>query len=253
MRIKARILSIRVNNESSSRERQAYTWWQVFLVIAIMGVLAALLLPDHRGVREAARRVQCGNNLRQIGLALHHYHDEYQSFPPAYTVNEAGQPLHSWRTLILPFLEQQHLYESVDLSKPWHDPANEAAFKTAVPVYLCPSAEIDEIHTTYMGMVGPDACLHPTKPRSLSEITDGTSETLMVIETSPQQAVHWMAPQDEGVQFLLSFNEEDELDHDFGMNVLFADGSARFVTAAMSDAARQALVTVDGGETIGEW
>ncbi|APZ94979.1 DUF1559 domain-containing protein [Fuerstiella marisgermanici] len=90
-------------------------------LVLIGGVLLAMLLPFNRG-SEAPRRLQCKNNLKQIGLALHNYHDVYEAFPPAFTVNSDGHPLHSWRTLILPFMEQQALYDSIDLSKPWSDP-----------------------------------------------------------------------------------------------------------------------------------
>ena len=234
-------------------KRAGLTLIELLVVLGILGVLVALMLPAVRRGGEAPRRTQCRNNLKQIGLALHNYHDVYQLFPPAYTVDQTGQPLHSWRTLILPFLEQQHLYESIDLTKPWDDPANADAYKTIVPPYICPSATIDRLHTTYTGMVGPDACLPPTQSRSLSEIKDGTSETVMVIEAAEPDAVHWMNPQDVGVRFLLSFNADSELDHEGGTHALFADGSVQFLSAEMSNTARQALATVAGSDTIDEW
>lgn len=232
--------------------RRAFTLIELLVVIAIIAILIALLLPAVQQAREAARRTQCRNNLKQIGLALHLYHDEYRSFPPAYTVDETGQPLHSWRTLILPFIDQQQLYDSIDLSKPWDDPANAEAFQTAVPPYICPSTTIDQFHTTYTGMVGPDAALPLTDGRPISEFTDGTSNTVIVIEAAEQDAVHWMNPQDAGVRFLLSFDEDSEFDHDGGTHALLADGSVQFLSAKMSNETRQALVTVAGGETIDE-
>lgn len=78
-------------------------------------LLLALLMPTTRTANNAARRSQCSNNLKQIGLALLIYHDTYGEFPPAYTVDDKGNHLHSWRTLLLPFLEQKTLYESIDL------------------------------------------------------------------------------------------------------------------------------------------
>ncbi|MFN0054259.1 MAG: DUF1559 domain-containing protein, partial [Planctomycetales bacterium] len=75
------------------------------------GILAALLLPAVQQAREAARRTQCKNNLHQIGLALHNYHDAFNSFPPAYIPDASGRPMHSWRVLILPFLDQAPLYQ----------------------------------------------------------------------------------------------------------------------------------------------
>jgi type II secretory pathway pseudopilin PulG len=93
-------------------------------VLAILAVVVAMLLPSVRRARPAARRSQCKNNLKQIGLALYNYEADYHAFPPAYTVDADGKPLHSWRTLILPYLDQQPLYARIDLSKPWDDPAN---------------------------------------------------------------------------------------------------------------------------------
>lgn len=235
------------------RRRAGLTLVELLVVLAILAVLVALFLPNVRQGRTAARRTQCRNNLKQIGLALHNYHDIYQSFPPAYTVDETGQPLHSWRTLILPFIDQQQLYDSIDLSKPWDDPANAEAFQTVVPPYVCPSTTIDQLDTTYIGMVGPDAGLPLADGRPISEFTDGTSNTVIVIEAAEQNAVHWMNPQDAGVRFLLSFNADSKFDHDGGTHALLADGSVRFLSAELSNEARHALVTVAGGETIDEW
>src|SRR5262245_5872973 len=91
----------------------------VVIVLGIGAVVVALLLPAQRRGREAARRTQCKNNLKLIALALHQYEADYHALPPAYTVDRYGNPLHSWRTLILPYLDQQALYNSIDLSKAW--------------------------------------------------------------------------------------------------------------------------------------
>src|SRR6056297_1698819 len=118
--------------------KHGFTLLEAIIVIIILAILVALLLPGVRTTRGTARRSACKNNLKQIGLALHNYHDTYGSLPPAYTVDEQGRKLHSWRTLILPFLEEQALYEQIDLSQPWDSPANAAAFETIPIVYRCP-------------------------------------------------------------------------------------------------------------------
>ena len=114
----------------------------MFAVVGILALLIALLLPASRGSREAARRMQCSNHLKQIALALQNYADTYGCLPPAHTVDAEGKPLHSWRTLILPFMEQKELYDQIDLSKPWDDPANEKAMKTKISYYVCPSETV---------------------------------------------------------------------------------------------------------------
>lgn len=85
------------------------------LVVAMLGCLglAALLLLPGVGSRPAGPRMSCGNNLRQIVVALHNYHDVYGSFPPAYIADKSGRPMHSWRVLVLPFMEQTLLYNQL--------------------------------------------------------------------------------------------------------------------------------------------
>lgn len=96
----------------------------VFLILLYGGCLVCLeRLAGAQSVREAARRVSCLNNLRHIELALHNYHNAHGCFPPAYIVDESGRPMHSWRVL-LPYLEQEALYDQYDFSEPWDGPNN---------------------------------------------------------------------------------------------------------------------------------
>src|SRR5262249_45984983 len=162
-------------------------------ILGILVLLIALMLPAVRTARPAAYRSQCTNNLKQIGLALHNYEQEYKALPPARTVDATGRPLHSWRTLILPYLEQQSLYQTIDLSKPWNDPANTRARETVVSVFHCPSAVGPQNTTTYLAIAAPNGFLSPRESRRLAEITDPHTSTLMVIEADDENAVPWMA------------------------------------------------------------
>src|SRR5690242_17032670 len=94
----------------------------LFLLLCCTGVPFALILPAVQQAREAARRSQCKNNLKQIGLALHNYHETYGGLPPAFVADDQGRPMHSWRVLILPFLGEQALYNEYNLSEPWDGP-----------------------------------------------------------------------------------------------------------------------------------
>lgn len=234
------------------------------IVLLIVGVVAffccggggiALLLPAVQSAREAARRMECMNNLKQIGLALHNYHDVHNSFPPAYTVDANGNKLHSWRTLILPFMEQQAVYEQIDLSKPWNDPANQAIANTPLSIYTCPSDPDGATSTTnYMAIVGPNTIFSGPDATSFRDITDGTSNTLLVVEVH-QTTTSWMEPTD------LDFNQMQMMigggptemgsHHPGGLNVLYGDGAVRFVSQAVDANTLRGMITRDGGEAVG--
>lgn len=237
------------------RKRPRITFLRVLLGVAIVAVLAALLFPVTRrgGGREAARRTQCKNNLKMIALALHNYESHYHVLPPAYTIDADGKPLHSWRTLILPWIEEVNLYNMIDLSRPWDDPANSEAFKAVPSVFRCPSAMFPASFTSYLGVVGTNACFHPTAPRAFSEMTDGTTATLMVIEVAPEHAVHWMAPQDASEEMVLDFGNDAKLTHTGGTQAAFADGHVRFLSVNLEKETRRALISIAGNDRVGEF
>jgi hypothetical protein len=201
---------------------------KVALGVCIVAVLIALFLPLRRNARGAAYRMQCGNNLKHIALALRHYENENGTPPPLYTVDANGRRLHSWRTLILPFLDQEQLYETIDLSKPWDDPSNTAAYDTSLSIFRCPSSGIPPNHTTYAGLGGENGIFRSTKLRYGSESTEGLS--VMVVEVSPHDSVHWMAPQGQGGRFVRDFGPDTELPNHGGTQAAFSDGSVRFLS-----------------------
>ncbi len=233
-----------------SKRRTGLSLVEILVVIAIIGIVVALLLPgDRRGVRGSSRQLQCKNNLRTIGLSLHNYHEDYGSFPPAITYDEEGRPLHSWRTLILPYLDHAPLYESIDLSKPWDHPDNAAAAKACPPAFRCPSAaRLPENCTTYVGIVSTTGCFHPTESRSEDDISDPSEKTLMVIEVSEDDAVPWMSPQDSDGGWVLGFSPDVKLPHEGGVVALFGDGSVQFLSAELPDETRRSMLTIAGDD-----
>lgn len=231
--------------------RHGFSVIKICLAIAIVAISVALFLPaTRRNVRPALYRSQCRYNLKQIAIALHNYHDKFQAFPPAYTVDADGKPLHSWRTLILPYLDQKALYDKIDLTKPWDDPANAEAFKTNIEVYRCPSEPGPATHTTYLAVVTSNSCLRPGESARLSDIKDGTLTTLMVTEVDSEHAVHWMAPMDADESMFLAINSTSKLVHTSGVQAALADGTVRFLNASMSAEIRRALISIDGNETL---
>ncbi|OAI40814.1 hypothetical protein AYO40_04200 [Planctomycetaceae bacterium SCGC AG-212-D15] len=116
---------------------------ELLVVIAIIGVLVGLILPAVQKARESANRLRCENNLKQCGLALHHYHDIYQSFCPAFRVGANGDLTHQGEatgfTYLLPFLEEQSVTRIYDQTQPWYWHTNETAVAISIPIYRCPS------------------------------------------------------------------------------------------------------------------
>lgn len=214
------------------------------------GILLALLLPAVQAAREAARRMQCSNNLKQIALAIHNYESRYKALPPAFTVDENGNRLHSWRTLLLPYLEQDALYRSIDLSKPWDDPANAFLQDIDMPMFRCPSSNIAPGMTQYQIIDDPTSAFPGSTSQKFQNITDGTSNTVFVIETDPTGAVHWAEPKDQTLSNYLAANKGA---HVGGSNGAMGDGSVRFIPNNINPATRKGLVTCGGGENLGDW
>jgi hypothetical protein len=210
------------------------------------GVLIALMLPAVQSAREAARRVQCTNNEKQIALAMHNFHDASGKFPAA-SIAKDGKPLLSWRVAILPYLEGNDLYEQFHLDEPWDSPHNKTLIEKMPAVYACPSGTMEKGLTPYQVIVGERAGFRLTEPRGLAEITDGTSNTLLVVES--KEGVPWTKPDD------LEFDPEGELpslgsNHPGGFNAALMDGSVRFIRTTIKPALLKALITPQGGEVI---
>ena len=136
------------------RRLKGFTLVELLVVITIIGILIALLLPAVQAAREAARRMSCTNNLKQIGLAFHNYHTALKVFPPAYLIQPGGGGVHgtpdpvtrdagpgwAWGTLLLPYLEHEPLHDAIDFNLPCWDPQNATQVRNQLSVFLCPSA-----------------------------------------------------------------------------------------------------------------
>ena len=143
-----------------NRDRVGFTLVELLVVIAIIGILIALLLPAVQAAREAARRSQCSNNIKQIVLAVHNYHDTNKIFPMGHgTANwqQTGYFMFCWTARILPFIEMDPLYQQMDFSVGYNyvHPTNNAAMKTTVPAFQCPSqADLPSYVTCCGGIPG---------------------------------------------------------------------------------------------------
>ncbi len=199
------------------RSRSGFTLVELLVVIAIIGVLIALLLPAVQQAREASRRNSCSNKLKQLGLALHNYHDTYQSFPfGSLHFTTQSNPV-GWHYAILPFIEQNALYEQGDPSVAYNSGVNASMRSLRMDAYLCPSSgsksekadDDSSFYTThYYGIMGPtgtnpqsntnykentsgshggfsqEGIFYFNERRTFADLLDGTSNTFMLGEIS---------------------------------------------------------------------
>jgi len=201
------------------------------------------------------RRLVCQNNLKQVAIALHNYVRANGSFPPAYVADKDGKPMHSWRVLILPFLEEAALYNEYDFSEPWDGPHNSRLTEKCPAVFRCPSASNQNPSATnYVAVVGDRAFWPGSKSVQFQDIKDGLSNTIMLVEVADSD-INWMEPRDMAFeQAIVGLNVDKRggisSNHGYGADVAFGDGSIRELFDDLSPATLKALLTIAGGEKI---
>jgi prepilin-type processing-associated H-X9-DG protein len=221
----------------------------------MISMLIALLLPPLQATREVARRTACGNNLREIGVALQQYESEYGTLPPAYIADENGKPMHSWRVLILPQLGEQILYEQYNFAEPWDGPTNSQLGDRMPAVYACPSDPLTSSQeTSYMVIEGPNTMFPGAKAIGSGDCRDGPANTLCVVESCNSQ-VTWTEPTDlvsQNMLFEINAGRGGEVGsyHPDGANVLFVDGAVKLLPRSIALEELRALSTRNGGETV---
>ncbi len=225
------------------------------------GVMIALLLPAVQASRTAARRMQSANNEKQILLALHNYESVHGQFPPAYIPDANGKPMHSWRVLILPYMEQASLHAQYDFSKPWDSPENLAVAESMPRIFRSPFEEPtpqNRNHTSYLLFAGKGTIFEdPQAKISVNKITDGTSNTIALTEVNGSGVI-WTQPTDlDAAQ--LDFKIRNMRDaqpgqintaYSQGVTMGMFDGSVRFISAEVQPEVLRTAVDPDDGQVV---
>ena len=205
---------------------------------------------------EAGRRAQCVNNLKQIALAMHNYHDRYGRFPPAYVPDTSGRAIHSWRALLLPFLNKE-VAAQYRFDEPWDSPSNRELTDSGIPVFCCPS-DLDGAanRTNYVMIVGSGMLSNGTSSNSVDQITDGPANTIMIVEVV-DSGIAWAEPRDLGAD-KISFKINDSQTcgisspHWKCVECALCDGSVRLLSEKILPKTLSAMCTIAGGERIDE-
>jgi prepilin-type processing-associated H-X9-DG protein len=203
----------------------------VITVIVFLIGLASLAL---QGTREIDLPPTCANNMKQLGLALHNYHDAYKHFPAIIARDKNGNPLYSWLVTILPHMEYDTIYNQVNKDEPWDSPHNAQILgQLRICEFDCPSAgkEAKDFSASYVAIIGPGTIRRSDGPVSIKDLPNGSSRSVMAVECINSDK-HWAEP------YILTAEEVLErmktgkgmricTAHHNYINVLFADGGVR--------------------------
>ncbi len=216
--------------------------------IASTGVMVALLLPAVQAAREAARRNSATNQLKQIGIAMHNYHDANKIFPARTIKDDDGVPLLSWRVAILPYLDEMELYKSFHLDEPWDSEHNKQLIERMPAVYQNPNFD-QAGKTLYLAPVGDGTVFGGDDGLPIRQIIDGTSRTAMIVEADPTHAVEWTRPDDLPVAVGNPAAGMGNLRPGV-FNVLFGDASVHAISKDVDPQVLWSLFTYNGREAV---
>lgn len=231
----------------------------ILIILAVIGIVGLLVVvacggggyllfkSASKSVTQAAQRMQTINNYKQVGLAMHNYHDTRGTFPPVALKTKDGKPGLSWRVAILPYVEQDYLYRQFKLDEPWDSATNRALAQQMPRIYAPSDASAPPDQTHMRLFVGKGAIFDPVKNLRLVEITDGTANTILFVESTA--TVTWTKPEE------LPFDAKGTLpalglpQNDFFL-VCMADGSVRPIKKTTNPEKIKAAITAQGNETV---
>ena len=210
--------------------RRPHWLWRggCLLCVAIPLLLIALLFLT---MQKVGKWVECAPHMRSISIALQNYQSIYGTFPPVYTTDESGQPLHSWRTLLLPIFGQEDLYGQLRLDEPWNSAHNLAVFTNSkIRIYHCLSSNTDEYFANYVMVTGPEFATDGPTPFEYDNSKDDSSDVMLIVETT--EPIHWFEPKDlrsDEISFKVNDGTSPGIssNHFDMVHAIFADGTVR--------------------------
>ncbi|MBT6156958.1 MAG: DUF1559 domain-containing protein [Planctomycetaceae bacterium] len=230
--------------------------------------LYSVFSPSAHQTRVSDGRPRCKNNLKQIMLAMHNYHEDFGSFPPAVVTDDNGHPMHSWRVLILPYLDEAKLHNAYRFDEPWDSEVNRKLLVKMPHTYVCSthnSTQNTEHATSFVAVVGPRTCWAGLRGRTLNEIIDGTNKSVMIVETD-SHSIPWTEPRDidlsTAVRLLGSADpgaigshqrKEFFFEYQPVRHVALADGRVGSAPAGLNAEFAEQLLIVDDGGPPGDW
>ena len=235
----------------SRAERNGVTKTGVVVGVFLVALLVALFLPAVQQSREAARRTQCKNQLKQLGLASQSYHETFRSFPPAFTIDAHGDRLHSWRLHLIPYLAAIPFVES-QVWEPFTSERNSRFYGYDLSTFKCPSdSEHARCETNYMVVRGEPCWFQDPSQRSPKGNEKGLSHSILISEVI-DTGVHWMHPIDLPFDDFTNFGHSGGFrsHHTGGIQAVMADGSVRWFNETTDPVVQRALLTTDGSESI---
>lgn len=265
------------DKDSRLAKRIGFTLVELMVSISIIGVLVGLLLPAVQMARESARRTHCSNNLHQIGIALQNYHTARRTLPPGCLQwrppgGSMAFKQFAWSAMILPYLEQTELYESINFHVAYDAPANRVPGSTRLSVYICPSATSPAPgglgKTDYAGLFGQrlttfkntnNGVFIYNRALRFEEIRDGLSQTICVAEDTIGPECEWINgrntfEQSSGVNDRTASLIDNEIrsEHTGGAMVLFVDGHVSLLHEDLEKRVLAALITRHGRDVLPE-
>jgi hypothetical protein len=244
--------------ESTANERRsagaAFNKVVAWIAFALLGLFVIFLLLPRVGSGPAAPRTECKNHMVQLALAMQSYHEVYGCFPPAYIADKEGRPMHSWRVLLLPFLEFGDLYKEYTFDEPWNGPHNRELAALPIELFRCPSDTGRKTDTSYFVVVGPRTIFPGASSIKIADIADGTSNTILIVETV-ESGINWLEPRDMSYEEALrGINPKTAWGissrHEGVAQVALADGRVRFLPDKTPVDQLRLFLERDDGQTV---